>query len=91
VRFTTASGAVYDIFEVEGEQFITRDCEKPIVDQWSGSDMAEIAAQRVFFSEPPIVGERFHYLTASHGGCVSTPVTSIVFEDTTTRYPGDVE
>lgn len=77
MRFITASGAVYYIFEVEGEQYITRDCEKPIVDLYTGTDMDEVAATRVFFNSPPVVGERFRYLTESHAGCVSTPVVSI--------------
>jgi hypothetical protein len=77
MRFTTESGAVYDIFEVEDEQYITRNCEKPIVDLWTGGAMDELHAQRVFFTEPPTVGERFRYLTSTHGGCISTPITSI--------------
>lgn len=77
MRFTTASGAVYDIFEVEGEQFITRDCEKPIVDIWTGTDLDEIHAQRVSFDELPTLDEPFRYFTGSHGFCRSTPVVSI--------------
>jgi len=77
MRFTTESGATYDIFQVEGEDYITRDCEIPIRDLMTGGDMPEVHATRVFFNSPPVVGERFRYLTESHAGCVSTPVVSI--------------
>lgn len=77
MRFATASGAVYDIFDVEGQSYITRDCEIPVVDRHSGDDMGEIMATRVIFTKPPTVGERFHYIALTHGACVSTPVVSV--------------
>lgn len=77
MRFTTASGAHDDIFEVEGVKMIARDCEVPVVDFMSGADMPEIAATRVEYVDPPTVGDRFWYVTASHGQCISTPVVSI--------------
>lgn len=80
MRFITASGAVYDILDVEGEQVIIRDCSIPIVNIYSGEDMEAVHGQRVFFETPPTVGERFRYITSTHGVCVSTPVVSIEAE-----------
>lgn len=77
MRFTTASGAVYDIFTVEGDTYITRDSEIPVVDFFGGGPMEEIHAQRVEFNRPPTVGERFHYFTESHGFAISTAVASV--------------
>ena len=82
MRFATASGAVYDILDVDGEQIITRDCDIPIRELYSGEPMESLHGSRVFFDRPPTIGERFHYVTASHGGCVSTAVVSIETTDT---------
>lgn len=75
--FKTASGAEYSIFETEGDLYIARDCEIPVVSMHSGEDMPEIVATRVAFAAPPEVGVRFQYWADSHGGCLSTAVTEV--------------
>lgn len=78
MRFTTVSGAVYDLFNTEnGVEYIARDCKVPVVDFMSGNELPEITATRVEYDRPPTVGEPFWYVTASHGQCRSTPVVSI--------------
>lgn len=77
MRFTTTSGAIYDLYKVEDQHYISRDCEVPVIDYASGGDLPEIHATRVVFDRPPTVGERFSYVAASHGHCLSTPVVSI--------------
>jgi hypothetical protein len=76
-RFTTTSGAVYDIFEVEGDTYITRDSEIPVIDRFTGADMEKIHAQRVTILNGPVVGEPFVADTQTHGYLTSTPVVSI--------------
>lgn len=77
MRFTTASGAVYDIFGAEGDQYITRDCEIPVIDWGSRAPVDfEIVATPVSFERLPTIGERFEY-TTPNGPILSTTVVSI--------------
>ena len=90
MRFTTASGTVYDLIDIEvpvnedleviGAPFdglIVRHGSRPIIDRWDGSEMDEILGQRVQFYIPPIIGESFHFESLSHGYVTTTPVVSI--------------
>lgn len=83
--FKTKSGAQYRVFGAEGEQYITRECDIPIIHVYSGADMPTIHAEKVAFAAPPEVGRRFQYWTNSHGGCLSTAVTEV----TTNKEVGD--
>lgn len=75
--FVTASGAKYQVFEAEGDLYITRDCEIPVVDWSSGDPRPEIVATKVAFAAPPEVGVRFQYWADTHGGCLSTAVVEV--------------
>lgn len=100
MRFTTASGTSYgltDIVEIEklpgfSEGLLVRD-GVPLTDVTTGDGMDELYGQRVLYATPPALGERFVYVTESHGQCSSTPVVSFEPEPLPdgVGYPGDVE
>jgi hypothetical protein len=77
MRFTTASGAVYDLYEVEGDTYITRDSEIPVLDRGTGLPFPTIVGHRVTVLNGPTVGESFVATGHEVGYLTSTPVVSI--------------
>lgn len=91
MRFTTTSGAVYDLLPSSmpedddgaariGNEFravIVRDSIIPLIDRNSGRDMPTVHGQEGLFFQPPMIGESFHYWLPTHGYCTTTPVVSI--------------
>jgi hypothetical protein len=90
MRFKTASGAVYDLYEVEGETYATRDAEHSVTNRQTDAPMEKIHGMRLIRWSEPKVGEIFSADTATHGYLTTTRIVEVTL-DTTTRYPGDPE
>lgn len=73
MRFTTKSGAKYELAEVEGVTLITRDCDIPIL----GMADETVYARRCSYIEPPTVGERFRFGLATGEYITTTAVESV--------------
>lgn len=82
MKFTTRSGTTYSLTDIQEEEHggysavMTRG-GVPLVHVRTGEDMDELTGERAYFAAMPEVGESFFYATASHAGCVSTPITEV--------------
>lgn len=76
VRFRTLSGAHYDLFKVDGEDYITREAEKSILGL--PPELQEVHAEKVIDRDRGVtVGERFNYCTLKHGWISTSLVQEI--------------
>lgn len=77
MRFTTASGTTYDLYEVEGDTYITRD-GVALIDRATGIPMdVTVVGHRVNVLNGPTIGESFVATGKDIGYLTSTPVVSI--------------
>lgn len=77
IKFTTASGTQYVIYDVAGQELITRVSDKPLANVYDFSPMDALDGEPVTYPAPPEIGETFMYYTDSHDWCFSTLVTEI--------------
>ena len=86
LHFKTESGSGYSLTDItfthEGHTATLERDGIDLVDFATGSNMGQLEpGQTVYFARFPEVGERFSYVSTTHAGCLSTPVTEMVVGD----------
>lgn len=95
MRFTTASGSTYELTQIREEEsglksaYLIRD-GVPLVDITLGGEMPTMHAQRVSYIEEPTLGQSWQYFSATHAGCISTPIASIDEDEVVPTIPDGV-
>ena len=76
IQFKTASRTVYILDGLK----LKRLSEKPMLDIRTGKRTADMPEfEEVIFFVPPTIGLSFEYIHPRLDGCISTPVTEIVY------------